>query len=1108
MKLRSYMIIGLLAFIILIAIPLFVWQLKQSEQLHVAILDKTVPDTTYREHNGLMWLLNHFKYTKADGTAYNVQDDYFGYVPGDNHTFTTREFSVLEPYDLIYIADTYGVYTDDLTEEHIHGNRSSKIYGGLSMHDVEQIKTAAYEGSTIIAEFNTFGSPTESDVREQLYDLLGVRWTGWIGRYFDDLSSDGEIPSWAVMNYEHQTGERWRFSGPGFLFASEQDEVLILEQGKHTGKRGSEFVWSEAGEQFVGASLRVKYNYWFDIIEYRANTEVLANYEIDLTPEGERQLYERGIPSHFPAVIRQDVGIYTSYYFAGDYADNEEVSPFYKAAWLDRFHSFFATDSYGSQQRFYWKAYRPLMETIFKEIKARTHEQNEVSTHVLTEDGMSMIAKTNDNYLELYRHGKWEPLLIKGVNIGMGKPGTFPGEAAITKDEYYRWFQHIGDMNANTIRNYTLHPPAFYEALLEYNLHADEPLYLFHGIWINEEVLVASQDAYDAVNRDEFIQEMKHAVDIIHGNKTLPHRPGHASGTYIADISEYVLGWMIGIEWDPELVLSTDTLHAGMADYKGRYFSTEQASPFEVWLATMMDEIAKYEADHYRWQRPMSFTNWVTTDLLDHPSEPFEKEDLVAIDPNNIIVSDDYIAGQFATYHVYPYYPDFLNYQTNYTEYIDHRGEKNSYAGYLNDLRQVHDMPVVIAEFGVPTSRGMTHRNIRQLNQGNNSEIEQGQYNVLMFEDIYMANMAGGIVFTWQDEWFKRSWNTMDFDNPDRRPFWSNIQVSEQFFGLLAFEPGRIEDAMYVDGSAEDWERNGIEPIPLQGNKISNSEASHQGIEHVFVTSDEKAMYFRIDVDSNSQPQPLDWSKTGLLILLDTIPDQGQHNIPGGSGLVSEAGIDFAIDLRGDNESRIWIDSYYDSHYFMYGDKLKMIPHQQYANKKNNGVFHQMNLVLSQELDIPNVHGETLHVPFEQYETGLLEVGNGNPNSASFHSLTDLSYDESTGVIEVRIPWQLLNVKDPSTREIMGDLWKVGLEGSMKATAFRIAVLAYDINTSEELGGSRITCTMPALEHNMIRKDHMYHYQWDTWEQPTYHERLKQSYYIVQELFERSDYSR
>ncbi len=95
-----------------------------------------------------------------------------------------------------------------------------------------------------------------------------------------------------------------------------------------------------------------------------------------------------------------------------------------------------------------------------------------------------MNAKLNDTYFEVFRNGQWEEILIKGVNLGMGKPGHFPGDAAITKGEYLRWLMYIGEMHANTIRIYTIHPPEFYEALYQYNLTAEEPIYVFHGIWL------------------------------------------------------------------------------------------------------------------------------------------------------------------------------------------------------------------------------------------------------------------------------------------------------------------------------------------------------------------------------------------------------------------------------------------------------------------------------------------------------------------------------------------------------------------------------------------------------------------------------------------------
>ena len=79
-------------------------------------------------------------------------------------------------------------------------------------------------------------------------------------------------------------------------------------------------------------------------------------------------------------------------------------------------------------------------------------------------DGVSYYFRTQGKYLGVYNGTDFEAIYIKGVNMGLGKPGYFPGEAAITKEEYARWFKQISEMNANSIRVYTVQPPAFYEA--------------------------------------------------------------------------------------------------------------------------------------------------------------------------------------------------------------------------------------------------------------------------------------------------------------------------------------------------------------------------------------------------------------------------------------------------------------------------------------------------------------------------------------------------------------------------------------------------------------------------------------------------------------------
>ncbi len=82
---------------------------------------------------------------------------------------------------------------------------------------------------------------------------------------------------------------------------------------------------------------------------------------------------------------------------------------------------------------------------------------------------------------------EYRPIFIRGVNLGVGVPGTMAGELAASYDDYRRWFEQMRQMGLNTLRIYTLHFPRFYEALDDHNrANPDDPLYVLHGIWLDE----------------------------------------------------------------------------------------------------------------------------------------------------------------------------------------------------------------------------------------------------------------------------------------------------------------------------------------------------------------------------------------------------------------------------------------------------------------------------------------------------------------------------------------------------------------------------------------------------------------------------------------------
>lgn len=195
--------IGVMVVLVLMIIPITWWYLEDEKQLNVAIIDKTVPNESYREHLGVNWFLNHYKY-RLNNEPYDVERDYYGTVPNDE-TKSVVEKNLpndYSDYDVIYLADTYGIYKDDLQQTKRLGERSEKIVGGLEQKEWQSIveRLASKKKSMLIAEYNTFASPTSGEVRKELQDYLGITWSGWIGRYFDELDyhKNLEIPQWVI----------------------------------------------------------------------------------------------------------------------------------------------------------------------------------------------------------------------------------------------------------------------------------------------------------------------------------------------------------------------------------------------------------------------------------------------------------------------------------------------------------------------------------------------------------------------------------------------------------------------------------------------------------------------------------------------------------------------------------------------------------------------------------------------------------------------------------------------------------------------------------------------------------------------------------------------
>jgi hypothetical protein len=310
------------------------WRAKPYVDLGVLVVDYTVPFDNYREHSGLFWMLNHEKVRapaatltaagRDTGEAWQLARDYVGYRPDDRDHPVRLSRVKRSGAQLIYVADTYGVYRGDLLniDSRIsHMDYTPLVFGGLSSGDAAALGDFVARGGMLVAEFNTFCEPTGLDERKRMEDLFGVDWTDWVGRVFADPYDTDDVPHWLPREFAKQYPGAELPRSPILLLVSRTGR-LIVAAGPSLEDVAPRIVMNAAGAQrYPDAAHDAPYYFWFSIMRARMGTAVHAQLQLPSIDVVTDLLGSLGLGVAPPALTERDDGSGRAIYFVGDFAD-------------------------------------------------------------------------------------------------------------------------------------------------------------------------------------------------------------------------------------------------------------------------------------------------------------------------------------------------------------------------------------------------------------------------------------------------------------------------------------------------------------------------------------------------------------------------------------------------------------------------------------------------------------------------------------------------------------------------------------------------------------------------------------------------------------------
>jgi hypothetical protein len=379
---KKPLLIVTIILVVIIALPvinLLRWTFQAKKPMGIIIVDKTVPTLEREKHKSFNWILTNDRFVKKEKkTSYSYTKDYYGFVPkrpvkeklwGKNSYNLTEAIQELpEKNDAVYFTDTYGVFFNDWYRGINKSRRSRKLEGALNNTDNLLIKEMKDRNKLVILEYNSFDYPTAEYESYRIQERLGIKWSGWTGKYFSSLDTaakgNEDFPIWMTGMYRKQFKKPWTFKKAGIVFLRDRG-IFVLEEGTHLKNALPVIISDSAFIARWDLPETVAFNQWFDIIDPIDNN-VVSKFNIETTSLGDSLLAEYELSNEFPAVIQEPV-VQKTYYFSGDFT-NKDI-PLWTSHFkgVENLKGILYSKKPDDTRRFFWLYYRPLIQGIFND---------------------------------------------------------------------------------------------------------------------------------------------------------------------------------------------------------------------------------------------------------------------------------------------------------------------------------------------------------------------------------------------------------------------------------------------------------------------------------------------------------------------------------------------------------------------------------------------------------------------------------------------------------------------------------------------------------------------------------------------------------------------